>query len=51
MKSFSKMFEAVPDDPFYQPRKPLWLPPEMSCAPALPGRYRDASHCREPHCW
>jgi radical SAM superfamily enzyme YgiQ (UPF0313 family) len=28
--------EKVPDDPFYQPRKPLWLPPEMSAAPELP---------------
>src|ERR1039458_3260815 len=28
--------ETVPDDPFYQPRKPLWLPPEMSVAPELP---------------
>jgi len=28
--------ESVPADPFYQPRKPLWLPPEMSRAPELP---------------
>src|ERR1039457_5654481 len=28
--------ENVPDDPFYLPRKPLWLPPEMSAAPELP---------------
>ena len=27
--------EAVPDDPFYQPRRPRWLPPEMTKAPAL----------------
>ena len=25
----------MPDDPFYQPRRPLWLPPEMTTAPAL----------------
>jgi radical SAM superfamily enzyme YgiQ (UPF0313 family) len=25
----------VPADPFYQPRKPLWLPREMAVAPAL----------------
>ena len=29
------ILEAVPDDPFYQPRRPLWLPPEMTMAPAL----------------
>ena len=28
-------FESVPDDPFYQPRKPLRLPREMAVAPAL----------------
>ena len=28
--------ESVPDDPFYQPRRPLWLPPEMTVAPPLP---------------
>jgi len=28
--------ESVPDDPFYQPRRPLWLPPEMTLAPPLP---------------
>ena len=32
------LFEAVPDDPFYQPRKPLWLPPEMAIAPMLDER-------------
>jgi radical SAM superfamily enzyme YgiQ (UPF0313 family) len=31
----SELFESVPDDPFYQPRKALWLPPEMAAAPAL----------------
>ena len=30
------LLENVPDDPFYKPRKPLWLPREMSCAPELP---------------
>jgi len=30
------LLEDVPDDPFYQPRKPLWLPREMSNAPKLP---------------
>jgi radical SAM superfamily enzyme YgiQ (UPF0313 family) len=32
------LLEAVPDDPFYQPRKPLWLPPEMSAPPKLDER-------------
>jgi hypothetical protein len=36
MNWLSTFFENVPDDPFYQPRKPLWLPREMSCAPELP---------------
>ena len=31
----SKLFESVPDDPFYQPRKPLWLPREMAAPPTL----------------
>ena len=31
-------FESVPDDPFYQPRKPLWLPPEMATPPLLDER-------------
>jgi hypothetical protein len=37
MKSFrpANWLESVPDDPFYQPRKPLWLPREMATAPAL----------------
>ena len=30
MEWLSKLLENVPDDPFYQPRKPLWLPREMS---------------------
>ena len=34
------LLEAVPDDPFYQPRRPLWLPPEMTMAPALEPRPR-----------
>jgi hypothetical protein len=32
----STLLDNVPDDPFYQPRQPLWLPREMSCAPELP---------------
>jgi len=31
----SGLFERVPDDPFYQPRKPLWLPRGMATPPAL----------------
>jgi hypothetical protein len=27
--------ERVPDDPFYQPRRPYWLPREMTTPPAL----------------
>jgi radical SAM superfamily enzyme YgiQ (UPF0313 family) len=30
-----KLFESVPDDPFYQPRTPLWLPHEMVTPPIL----------------
>ncbi len=29
-------FEPVPNDPFYQPRQPLWLPAEMTTPPTLP---------------
>ncbi len=32
----SSWFERVPDDPFYQPRRPLWLPPDMIEPPAWP---------------
>ena len=35
MPLFSRLFQGVPDDPFYQPRKPLWLPEDMSQPPAL----------------
>ena len=28
-------FDPVPDDPFYGPRKPLWMPRAMACAPVL----------------
>ncbi len=31
----TRWFESVPDDPFYEPRRPLWLPKEMSEPPAL----------------
>jgi len=36
MNWLSTLLDDVPDDPFYEPRKPLWLPPEMSVAPVLP---------------
>src|SRR5438105_2059770 len=29
-------FNAVPDNPFYAPRKPLWRPREMEYAPSFP---------------
>src|ERR1039457_488606 len=29
------LFENIPDDPFYEPRKPLWLPREMTVPSAL----------------
>src|ERR1035438_685402 len=32
---FLGLSEHVPADPFYSPRKPLWLPPEMVTAPRL----------------
>ena len=31
----SGWFDGVPDDPFYEPRPPLWLPREMAQAPRL----------------
>ena len=30
-----ELIERVPDDPFYTPRRPLWLPPALDVAPAL----------------
>jgi radical SAM superfamily enzyme YgiQ (UPF0313 family) len=36
MPSLAGLFERVPDDPFYQPRRPLWLPATMAAPPALP---------------
>jgi radical SAM superfamily enzyme YgiQ (UPF0313 family) len=36
MKRSVPLLKHVPDDPFYQPRKPLWLPREMSSPPELP---------------
>ena len=36
MNPLYTLLENVPEDPFYAPRKPLWLPGEMSRAPALP---------------
>jgi len=35
LPSPASWFDSVPDDAFYLPRKPLWLPREMSEAPAL----------------
>ncbi|MGH7139454.1 MAG: B12-binding domain-containing radical SAM protein, partial [Pirellulales bacterium] len=32
---FQKLFSAVPADPFYQPRAPLWMPRELREAPSL----------------
>lgn len=32
------LLDGVSDEPFYQPRKPLWLPREMSTPPALDAR-------------
>jgi len=37
-QTFQTFFGTVPDDPFYQPRKPLWLPPEMAAPPLLDQR-------------
>src|SRR5579872_5793554 len=33
----AKMLASVPEDPFYQPRKPLWRPRELMEAPDLSG--------------
>lgn len=33
-----ELLEGVSDDPFHQPRKPLWLPREMSTPPTLDAR-------------
>jgi radical SAM superfamily enzyme YgiQ (UPF0313 family) len=33
-----RLLGVVPDDPFYQPRQPLWLPGEMATAPLLDER-------------
>lgn len=30
-----RAMQPIPDDPFYQPRKPLWLPQEMIAPPVL----------------
>ena len=34
----ARLIKAVPDYPFYQPRKPLWMPREMAVAPQLDER-------------
>ena len=36
MNPFSALLGNVPENPFYQPRPPLWLPVEMAQAPPLP---------------
>jgi radical SAM superfamily enzyme YgiQ (UPF0313 family) len=36
MRRLTAFLEEVPDDPFFTPRKPLWLPREMSNPPPLP---------------
>jgi radical SAM superfamily enzyme YgiQ (UPF0313 family) len=36
MPLVSALFERVPDDPFYQPRRPLWLPRDMKEPPEWP---------------
>lgn len=36
MNLLSKFTANVPEDPFYQPRRKLWLPSEMSKPPQLP---------------
>jgi radical SAM superfamily enzyme YgiQ (UPF0313 family) len=41
-----RWFESIPDDPFYQPRKPLWLPPEMATPPVLDERPPDGPVAR-----
>ncbi len=38
LPSICTLLESVPNDPFYQPRRPLWLPREMGQPPALPER-------------
>lgn len=35
MNVFHRLLSSVPDDPFYQPRKPLWLPRELAEAPRI----------------
>jgi radical SAM superfamily enzyme YgiQ (UPF0313 family) len=35
---FHSLFDRVPDDPFYEPRKPHWHPHEMREAPVLGAR-------------
>jgi radical SAM superfamily enzyme YgiQ (UPF0313 family) len=58
----SGWFEPAPNDPFYQPRKPLWLPTEMLNPPPLPSASfgRQIKRCtalllnpfypKSPHC-
>jgi len=56
------LFETVPSDPFYQPRAPLWLPPEMTVAPKLASQIKPSGiaprfallinpfYPKSPHC-
>ena len=37
-RPWAGLLAGVPNDPFYQPRKPLWLPHEMAVAPLLEER-------------
>src|SRR5206468_11285693 len=37
--SHLRSWGRIPNDPFYQPRKPLWMPRGMSTPPALPSRF------------
>src|SRR5262245_43803207 len=34
-RSLSRWLGKIPDDPFFQPRDPLWLPKEMAAPPVL----------------
>src|SRR5690349_12692879 len=45
MNWYSRLIHNVPDDPYYAPREPLWLPDEMSQAPKLPTPPPNAKPC------
>lgn len=40
------LLSSVPDDPFYQPRKPLWSPRELTEAPDLASLREGERECR-----